>query len=1092
MFFGLAGLLWFASPVFAATNLIHRWSFTETSGITVADSVGGANGTLRQLVSNSVPLGSLPSLDGTQATLDGLGGYIDLPNGLVSGLTNVTIEAWFTWFDSGPNWQRIFDFGAISNTVTLASPLEDTNGTLRNYGTEGLYVGRNYLNLIAKNGFNGTMRLTATDGFNDVERPVLDLGQFPLPVGFELHVAVTYSTNGARLFYLGQEYASGAPANMVPLSAFQDINCWLGRSQFGRDALLAGSFNEFRIHNALLTQQELTASYQNGPDALNYNPGTVSFFTMTVANNLVVGFTVLPEFLAGFANAGILYLKPQDLSVYTSSNTNVVSINSLGQLVAVGPGSATITATVGGVTDTKVINVSASNPELKHRWSFNESPGATTVADSVGGANGTVVPGTNGTITLGGGEAAFPTTGVYNGAPFINLPAGIISSRTNVTIEMWATRQRSAGNQQRYFDFGSTTKLTPVDPGNGLTWLAFSPNIGSGTLQVTFSTTGNPAQLTLAGGALPPLNEEAHLTVVYAPESALSRIYYNGFLRSSGATPAALSALVDTNNNLGLSQFNDTPFGGKFNEFRIYEGLLTDLQIAVSRTAGPNTIVTNPGALLSISMPAQSLFVGNPTATQSSLLANFANISNVNIISISGVGLTSLNTNLFTTTAVGALTPSRSNTGPTGLRGTYSSLVTTGAVSVLAPTNLICTLSPTQYVGSPNATATLVAGFPDGSTNVNVTGYFGVTRTSSNTNVATITAAGVVTIVNLGTTTLTSSYGGLTNNFLLTVVEPPRLPAILAHRYSFGEAPGATIVTDSVGAANGTLVKAGDAADFNGGGQLNLVGGLWNGSPLPSYVDLPNGIISSLPSGSVTFEGWVTWDGPTSQLMPPIFWFGGTSVEGNPGSEFDYMVLSCRAPNGASPPNGWRFEIRDNPAGAVFNDGPPVFTVVPTNFHFAVVYDQPNGVLRVYKDGVRTQTKVATMPLSALADINVWLGRSGFAGSATAHNPWDGIYDEFRIYNGVMLDAEVAASYAAGPDVYNPLPLPPLEISLSGGNAVIQWIASAPASALLERTPLLGTGASWSTNAIPAPTVVGGKYQVTLPATDNYYYRLRK
>ena len=39
--------------------------------------------------------------------------YVDLPNHLVSSLTNATFEAWLTWH-GGKVWQRVFDFGTSS------------------------------------------------------------------------------------------------------------------------------------------------------------------------------------------------------------------------------------------------------------------------------------------------------------------------------------------------------------------------------------------------------------------------------------------------------------------------------------------------------------------------------------------------------------------------------------------------------------------------------------------------------------------------------------------------------------------------------------------------------------------------------------------------------------------------------------------------------------------------------------------------------------------------------------------------------------------------------------------------------------------
>jgi hypothetical protein len=98
------GLLWaliaggcvYASTVSA--TLIHRYNFNEAPGsTTVIDSVSGSNGVIRQTTATGGALQGNPvTFDGSQASLDGTGGYIDLPNGIVSGLTNVSIEMWVT------------------------------------------------------------------------------------------------------------------------------------------------------------------------------------------------------------------------------------------------------------------------------------------------------------------------------------------------------------------------------------------------------------------------------------------------------------------------------------------------------------------------------------------------------------------------------------------------------------------------------------------------------------------------------------------------------------------------------------------------------------------------------------------------------------------------------------------------------------------------------------------------------------------------------------------------------------------------------------------------------------------------------------
>src|SRR5687768_13322896 len=76
--------------------LIHRYQFNDAPGSTVVDdSKGSGDGELRG--------GGV--FTGSELILDGAGGYVNLPNGMVSQRTNVTFEAWVTW-QGGPGYQR--------------------------------------------------------------------------------------------------------------------------------------------------------------------------------------------------------------------------------------------------------------------------------------------------------------------------------------------------------------------------------------------------------------------------------------------------------------------------------------------------------------------------------------------------------------------------------------------------------------------------------------------------------------------------------------------------------------------------------------------------------------------------------------------------------------------------------------------------------------------------------------------------------------------------------------------------------------------------------------------------------------------------
>ena len=93
-----------------------------------------------------------------------------------------------------------------------------------------------------------------------------------------------------------------------------------------------------------------------------------------------------------------------------------------------------------------VFGVAAARADAVNRWSFNQPAGAvthgTTMADSIGGATATVV-GVNasftGTALTLPGSGAAPTAAASAIAAYIDLPNGIISNKTHLTVEIWAT-----------------------------------------------------------------------------------------------------------------------------------------------------------------------------------------------------------------------------------------------------------------------------------------------------------------------------------------------------------------------------------------------------------------------------------------------------------------------------------------------------------------------------------------------------------------------------------------------------------------------------------------------------------------------------
>jgi hypothetical protein len=167
--------------------------------------------------------------------------------------------------------------------------------------------------------------------------------------------------------------------------------------------------------------------------------------------------------------------------------------------------------------------------------------------------------------------------------------------------------------------------------------------------------------------------------------------------------------------------------------------------------------------------------------------------------------------------------------------------------------------------------------------------------------------------------------------------------------------------------------------------------------------------------------------------------------------------------------------------------GSSIAITISNKSHFAVVYDYPRGVARLYINGQRAGTGAATFPLSVVDDRNNWLGRSQW------QDPFvNGSIDEFRIYNGPFLDADIAAHYAYGPNTLVSF-LPQLGYSLAGSQLTLFWPTNAGSGFALKSSPVVGTGAVWSP-AGGLPTVVGDNYQVTVPVVvpGNQFFRLEQ
>ncbi len=1042
----------------AQATLVHRYSFTTDA----SDSVGTANGT--NMVNTAQHPAALPVVyTNGQVVMDGSGGYVQLPGGLVSGLTNVSIEVWATWSGAGGDWERFFDFG---NT--------DAGGT----GAYDMFLTPSY------GGSSGKLRFgiaNADPGYNN-ERDVSSPNTFP--VGTEAHVVLTYGTNSGAILYVNGVLDSSGNA-VFPLSDVQDIFDYIGRSTYN-DPPYNGSINEFRIHNSILTAPQVAASFASGPDTVNYDPGAVTGLVFTnLQTEMGEGDLQIPHFVGTYSKAGSVVIGTSDGVTLSSDNTNVIVIKA-GAIFAKAPGTANIMATLGGITTpASLITVSAAVPVLTHRYSFNDAPTSTTVADSVGGAAfaGTLIPDSTGTtnVALTNGEAVFagPATASYQTAPYIALPAGLFTTMTNVTIEAWATWQgANAGGGttwQRIFDFGDSSKGgTAQNAGNGLDSLYLTVRDGGGNSRWDcFIPAGGGAETVLTGPGALPIGQQVHLTMVYAPNRRHAAYYINGSPVASGDAANPLSALSpDGNNWLGASQWNDPPFHGSISELRIYEGVLSDVSIALSQTAGPDAVPPDPGTLQSVTLTTPPLLPGNPFPSQAGFLGTFQHATNVNISGVSGVTYTVGNTNIFTINPTGGMV-AVTNAGTTTLIASYGGLSATTTVSVVGPVASSVTNLPASAVfDGPTLSASLIATFP-GATNVNVSGFAGTTWSVSDPLLASVSANGTVTPLSPGTVTISGSYQGLTASAQVVLnYAPGSGPPVLLHRYSFNDSN----VVDSVGSANGqpaldpNKTSPNPVVFTNGQAVLDGTGG---------YIQLPGGLVSTL--SNLTVEAWVTWSGGPD--WENIFVFGNTDASGN--GEFGLFGTPTYGGSGGK----FRLGFGNGDPGytAEFDVSDPNFFPKNTETHLVVVYAPADGGTRIYVNGNLDVSGAAPDPLSALQDVNNYLGRSGYNGDPTFH----GSFDEFRIYSGALSAVNVSGDFAAGPNgqALAP-PSPVLNVSLNKGQLVFTWPSSSSETNLVA-SPTLGPGATWTAVNATVTQANGLSSATVTPSQSPTFYRLK-
>ena len=322
----ICALVPFAQTTGLAQVLTNRWSFSEPAGsTTVTDSVSGVVGTLQ----GSAQVDGAGNLVLNGATSPG---FVSLPGGLISGLSNVTIEAWVT-NSSTPDNVCLFEFSDGSGS-----------GTFNNGAWNGIYM-----RMVLHDSGNSENYLDVQDVGNPNSGKLIGnpgLGNYSIT-----HIVCVYDPVGGTMavYTNGIVEVSLTNATLGALSNIPANESAIGQSPWWAwgDPYLQGTISEFRIWSGAFTYSNAVASYLAGPNAVNIAnvPLTIVAQPIAPAVSLSPGQSVTLSVSAFSSSQPITYQWAKgpvggpyvnladgtlgDGAVITGSTSNVLTISNL-------------------------------------------------------------------------------------------------------------------------------------------------------------------------------------------------------------------------------------------------------------------------------------------------------------------------------------------------------------------------------------------------------------------------------------------------------------------------------------------------------------------------------------------------------------------------------------------------------------------------------------------------------------------------------------------------------------------------------------------------------------------------------------------
>ena len=269
----------------------------------------------------------------------------------------------------------------------------------------------------------------------------------------------------------------------------------------------------------------------------------------------------------------------------------------------------------------------------------------------------------------------------------------------------------------------------------------------------------------------------------------------------------------------------------------------------------------------------------------------------------------------------------------------------------------------------------------------------------------------------------------------------------LVHRWSFNGD-----YADSIGGTTATMI--GSAVGFNDGNTAVVMSGAGNSTgSLNLGVDM---LPTDVPE--VTVEMWFTHNGIKNWAR--LFDFGQNNQ--------NYFVLTlCQGSDGKD-----RIEIKKANTTLFATDNSMTPYVVGTPYHVSITFKAfSDGAteIRWMRRDVTTgaiehagSVIVPNWTIGSITSPNCFIGHSQYTGDHDAN----ATYDEFRVWKGILTDAQLTASVLAGPDA-----LPD-----TGASVIVNWTGAVDDDAT--------NAANWSPSAPDATKIArfSGDFAAQIPS----------